>query len=295
MQMFLILSLCSCACWNGSSNQDQNKGTNEAYIAQHNLYDNSSIEELCNIYLGEADVNKQELNSVNKQRDLTGHTSTESIPSSIANDIPEMVQMSESHVKSYIPLLSSDTESCTGYSDRTSSHNLEATRCLKRRREETVQPMLIQQKNLVGPTAGDYMVVSQAKTATSVYEPQNKYRSGSLLQSQTLQPDQVQPPYLEPINSLYPSRASYSQFETTRIPHLEPIDLPTTEHSADPKKDTRINHDMDPEIQRIMQFMQEDKNFNKGISPLLDTYMSKYAITDEQQSASVYQRYNGPK
>ncbi|ELA45899.1 hypothetical protein VCUG_02614 [Vavraia culicis subsp. floridensis] len=291
--MFLILSLCSCACWNGSSNQDQNKETNEAYIAQHNLYDNSSIEELCNSYLGEADVDKQERNSVTKQRDLTGHTSTESIPSSIANDILDMMQMSESHVKSYIPLLSNDAENCTGYSDRTSSHNLEATRCLKRRREERVQPMLIQQKNSVGPTAGDYTVVSQAKTATSVYEPQNKYRSGSLLQSQTLHPDQVQPPHLEPINSPYPSRASYSQFETTSPSHLEPIDLPTTEHSADPKNDTEINYDMDPEIQRIMQFMQKDKNFNKGFSPLLDTY--KYVITDEHQSASVYQRYNGPK
>ncbi|ELA45811.1 hypothetical protein VCUG_02702, partial [Vavraia culicis subsp. floridensis] len=285
----------NCACWNGSSNQDQNKGTNEAYIAQHNLYDNSSIDELCDSYLGEADVNKQEMHTVNNQRDLTGHTSTESIPSSIANDILDMMQMSESHVKSYIPLLSSDAESRTGYSDRISSHNLEATRCLKRRREETVQPMLIQQKNSVGSTAGGYTVVSQAKTATSVYEPQNKYRRESLLQSQTLHPDQVQPPHLEPINSPYPSRVSYSQFETTSPSHLEPIDLPTTEHSADLKKDTRTNYDMDPEIQRIMQYMRADKNFNKGFSPLLDTYMSKYAITDEHQSASVYQRYDEPK
>ncbi|ELA45797.1 hypothetical protein VCUG_02716, partial [Vavraia culicis subsp. floridensis] len=129
--MFLILSLCSCACWNGSSNHDQNKGTNEAYIAQHNLYDNSSIEELCNIYLGEADVDKQERNSVTKQRDLMRHTSTESILTSIVNDILDMMQMSESHVMSYIPLHSSDAESCTGYSYRISSHNLEATRCLK--------------------------------------------------------------------------------------------------------------------------------------------------------------------
>ncbi|ELA45741.1 hypothetical protein VCUG_02772, partial [Vavraia culicis subsp. floridensis] len=59
-----------------------------------------------------------------------------------------------------------------------------------------------------------------------------------------------------------------------------------------PKNDTEINYDMDPEIQRIMQFMQEDKNFNKGFSSLLDTYMSKYATTDEQQSTSVYQRYD---
>lgn len=294
MQMFLILSLCSCACWNGSSNQEQNKIKKETYIARHNLYDNSSIEELCSIYLGEADVDKQEVRAVDMQRYLTGYTSTESIPSSIADDILDMMQMSESNIKSSIPFLPSDAESCARYSDRVGSYP-EATNCLKRKREERVQPMLIQHDNSIGLTADDYMVVSQAKTAISVYEPQNICQSGSLLQSKTLHPDQDQPLHLGLINSPYPSHAPYPQFETISPPHPEPIDSPTTEHSAGPKRDTRTNYGIDPEIQRIMQFMQEYKSSNKSFLSLLDTYMSKDAIPDEQQSTGVYQRCDGQK
>ncbi|ELA45958.1 hypothetical protein VCUG_02548 [Vavraia culicis subsp. floridensis] len=256
MKMLAILSLCSCTCWNGSLDKKEIEETGETNATRG---DNScNIEELNRMYLDGMDVDER--------YDVEEHLPTEDIPVLTADDVLNIVRMSETDIQTDELSSCSDETSTTKHSGQAYESNiLELISRLEQEREEE-QIMPVQHANSIGSIVGACTAVSQAMITACVGESQRREQDASLLLDQALHPGQVNSPCCGSTNSPNPARL-------------------TGLRGGEKADDSSILA-----LQRITCFMKSDLHYGQSLSSLLNACISPNAVPDGEQPNNAYRQ-----